>query len=144
MGKEVGLAYVCIGNSDDKLTQFEWSLFVADTRAVLRRHSVETHGEWFAAPDAEFQNACWCVAVLHTHRLDLQRDLARLAFRFRQDSIAYADVLFTTFIEPNVPDTAPLPASLPASDALEQAQTVELHPNCTQEDVAPGQQPDEG
>ncbi len=140
MGKEHGLAYVSIGNSDDKLTQQQWYEFVTDVRVALGRYGIETHGEWFSPSESPFQNACWCVVVPHAARMALQQALARLAHAYGQDSIAYADVLFTTFIEPAEPHVVPANVS----DVAGQAQTLELHPNCTPIGVASGQQPDQG
>jgi len=52
--------YISIGNSDDKLTQAEWSQYVVEiiARVVSIGH---THGAWFSLPHTAYQNACWCV-----------------------------------------------------------------------------------
>lgn len=54
---------ISIGNSDDKLTQREWSEMVTDMRDILDWPGVQLHGEWFSRPDSPWQNANWCVEV---------------------------------------------------------------------------------
>lgn len=92
--------YVSIGNSDDKLTQARWSIFVADVRRVIQRHAAQLHGAWFSEPDAPWQNACWCFdapadAVDVEHMKYLLGDLAEA---YEQDSIAWAECPVTEFI----------------------------------------------
>lgn len=53
-----------VGNSDDRLSQAEWSRFVTEMRGLLHRSEVQIHGEWFSGPDQPWQNANWCVEVL--------------------------------------------------------------------------------
>jgi hypothetical protein len=58
---------ISISNSDDKLTQAEWSDFVSDLRRLLLHlwHGrLQLHGEWFALPDKPWQNANWCIEIL--------------------------------------------------------------------------------
>jgi hypothetical protein len=54
---------ISIGNSDDKLSQGEWSRFVMEMRDLLRSSALQIHGEWFSLPDQPWQNANWCVEV---------------------------------------------------------------------------------
>jgi hypothetical protein len=100
--------YISIGNSDDKLTQAEWSDFVGQTDAAVREYA-HVHGAWHSAPDSRWQNACWCVEVSTTFKVGpaergLRATLARLAGRYRQDSIALALVASTEFIAPQTPE----------------------------------------
>ncbi len=81
-------AYVSIGNSDDKLTQKEWMMFIRAVREQLRERW-DFHGEWFSAPDSEWQNANWCVELNDVFPERVMRELLRnLASSFGQDSIA--------------------------------------------------------
>jgi hypothetical protein len=90
--------YVSIGNSDDKLTQREWSAFWEHAGAVIRRWSAAIHGEWLSLPGAPYQNACWCIEVdEETADLILRPELVHLVRHFRQDSIAWAEAT-TTFL----------------------------------------------
>lgn len=79
-------ASIMIGNSDDKLGQREWSQFVADTDREIVRLANNIFFSGFAAPSAQWQNACWVVEVADEQ--DLKQILARLAKEYRQDSIA--------------------------------------------------------
>jgi hypothetical protein len=90
--------YISIGNSDDKLTQVQWAAFVDAVRAQARHHSWEVHGEWYSAPDAEYQNACFCVVLGDGKAEALQGCLTQVRERYGQDSIAWAVAPVTEFI----------------------------------------------
>lgn len=89
--------YVSIGNSDDKLTQAEWSNYVQVTRNLLRLRAREIHGEWYSATDSGYQNACFCVALGDDADL-IRKSLAELRAAWRQDSVAWAEAPVTQFI----------------------------------------------
>lgn len=91
-------AYVSIGNSDDKLSQREWSDFVADFRRVMTRYASEIYGVWYSAPDAEYQNMCIAAAVRPGSVDVLRGDLTEMREHFQQDSVAWAFVDETEFI----------------------------------------------
>ena len=91
------IVYISIGNSDDKLTQVEWSSFIIEmiTRVVTLGNR---HGEWFSTPFAAYQNACWCVEFDNPTDLDEAREVtAEIREKYRQDSIAWA-IAETEFI----------------------------------------------
>jgi hypothetical protein len=90
--------YVSIGNSDDKLTQDRWSDYLSVVRAYLRKHAMEIHGEWYSAPDAGYQNACFCVVMDDDTAQVVKMRLAEIREDYRQDSIAWAEVPVTNFI----------------------------------------------
>lgn len=82
------IAYITIGNSDDKLEQHEWSSFIRELKGTLADYRGRTYDEWYSAPDSMWQNMCICREI---HRADL--DLLRAALRalrrfYRQDSVA--------------------------------------------------------
>lgn len=97
------IVYISIGNSDDKLSQAEWSTFVSQVDRYIESatdgHDGEVHGRWFSASDAPWQNACWCVEF---HADDvastLRGRLPVVAASFGQDSIAWAEVKTTEFL----------------------------------------------
>lgn len=92
------IVYISIGNSDDKLTQAEWSQYVVEiiARVVSIGH---THGAWFSLPHTAYQNACWCVEFDSAEGLVEGREVAtEIREKFRQDSIAWAEVPATAFI----------------------------------------------
>lgn len=90
-------AYVSIGNSDDKLTQQEWSLFFRQVAILLQRHG-KVHGQWASEPASAWQNACWCIEVSGDSLHFVQAELVGLAMQYRQDSIAWAEVTSTEFL----------------------------------------------
>jgi len=99
------IVYVSIGNSDDKLSQAEWSEFLADVLRSLRHHASEFHGYWLSSPESRWQNAVYCAEFRDDRRWPLairmpaQRDeLARLAAKYRQDSIAWNESASTELV----------------------------------------------
>lgn len=98
------IAYISIGNSDDKLTQAEWARYFSAVAFAVQRAAespgAAVHGQWASEPASAWQNACWAlqlptnpVSVEH-----LKMRLAELAVDFRQDSIAWAVAPTTEFI----------------------------------------------
>ena len=89
-------AIVSIGNSDNKLTQQEWSEFVRAVDASLGKFKKYFRG--FSGGDDPWQNACWWICCSEEGRGFLLRRLAQDARKFQQESIA---VVFgeTIFIE---------------------------------------------
>ena len=77
-----------IGNSDDKLTQKEWSAHWNEVRGVVHFYATETHFRGCSDPTALWQNACWVVVVPRAKRDLLFDTLRKIATKYRQDSIA--------------------------------------------------------
>ena len=103
------IVYISIGNSDDKLSQAEWSTYLTQTDILLhdRQQSndpdnpvLKRHGAWVSYPDDPWQNACWCVEVEDAPDAikELQDALRGVAIGYRQDSIAWAVVAETEFL----------------------------------------------
>jgi hypothetical protein len=91
--------YVSIGNSDDKLSQAEWSEFVTETAARVASCATRIHGFWLSLPHGRWQNACWCLEFTTPGQMDEPREVAaELAAKYRQDSIAWAEISRTEFI----------------------------------------------
>jgi hypothetical protein len=82
--------YVSIGNSDDKLTQAEWSKYVAEFFTHVAYHSAQIHGEWYSSPAAPFQNACMCFEITDRNAALLRECLQDLRTVFNQGSVAWA------------------------------------------------------
>jgi len=92
-------AYVSIGNTDGKLSHAEWAEFHALTAELLTELGLNTavFGAWHSLPATPYVNACWAVQIPAVHVDAVKDALARLAGKFRQDSIAFA-VAETEFI----------------------------------------------
>ena len=81
--------YITIGNSDDKLTQIEWSNFIYDIEDLIRRAALEIFGVWFSSPDTIFQNACFSFSPSVDFIEDnFEEQLKIIKTKYRQDSIA--------------------------------------------------------
>ncbi len=83
---------ISIGNSDDKLSQREWSHFIDEVRERLDRQiGLLIHGEWFSAPDSPYQNANWCIEFIGGDDTYLKQRLVEIRKKYRQDSIAWTE-----------------------------------------------------
>lgn len=85
----VAIKTVCvqIGNSDDKLTQVDWSNFVKHVNAVLETYQAVRHFFGGSATYAAWQNACWVLTVEEHYIESLLTSLTRARQTYRQDSI---------------------------------------------------------
>ena len=80
-------ATIQIGNTDNKLTQQEWSQFVEEMNKDISM--LEIHFSGFSLPDKPWQNACWvfCASevIIDTLRKTI---LPSLCKEFKHESIA--------------------------------------------------------
>lgn len=90
--------YATIGNSDDKLSQREWSEYSTAFMAAVVELAGRVHGQWWSAPDAPWQNACACFEAEPPALTALMERLTRLRATYRQDSIAWAEAGRVLFI----------------------------------------------
>ena len=88
-------AVICIGNSDDKLTQHEWSEFVREVDGVVDKWRFNVYFRGFPESAARWQNACWVVDARDLAGEPggmavgvLRQELGIIAKRYKQDSIA--------------------------------------------------------
>lgn len=84
------LVTVClqIGNSDNKLTQQEWSGYAWRMDEIVTDFARERHFFGGPATTARWQNACW-VFVMEKQRLEgMQRRLTEARSFYNQDSVA--------------------------------------------------------
>lgn len=88
--------YASIGNSDNKLTQQRWALFVHQFRDLVGRVATEIYGDWISESSSSYQNACMAFDVADP--MIVQGALGLLAEQFDQDCIAVAHVERTVFV----------------------------------------------
>ncbi|NEN88008.1 MAG: hypothetical protein F6K48_03400 [Okeania sp. SIO3H1] len=77
-----------IGNSDDKLPQSRWHWFIKDVQQAVRMFCEQVHFNGSSAGDALYQNYCMVAEVLESREIALTQNLAHLAKKYDQDSIA--------------------------------------------------------
>jgi hypothetical protein len=82
-----------IGNSDDKLSQQQWSWFVSDVHDLIMRRLYPIHFHALSVGSAPWQNACWVLDMNDrfgaiTEIEVLREALGELAQKYHQDSIA--------------------------------------------------------
>lgn len=108
------VAYIGIGNSDNKLPQARWATFSSFVRAAVsnaaRLPGGEQLGEWYSLPNAGHQNACFALRLPHDPAAvdKLKDDLRELGRFFDQDSVAWTEAPATEFLsrEPDKADAA--------------------------------------
>ena len=79
---------VCIGNSDDKLSQTEWAEYIDCVRALVAAYGKHVHFVGYTAPASKYQSATF---VFEPYDGDEEQFLWRLGAavrRYRQDSAA--------------------------------------------------------
>lgn len=85
-------AYITIGNSDNKLTQQEWSAFTTELISFVRNAAHQIHFTGYSLPDAPWQNMCVSFSIIPGKDGSmiawLKSKLRQLATGYRQDSIA--------------------------------------------------------
>ena len=77
-----------IGNSDNKLTQKQWSDFIRETRRVVGRHCCHVHFDGAASFDSPWQNVCIVAEVQTIDKQPLCDALGEVRSKFYQDSAA--------------------------------------------------------
>lgn len=81
-----------IGNSDDKLTQAEWSGYHSLVESEIKSMGFSIHFHGCSHGAEQWQNAAWVIAVEPPNRIEALRSaLVEIRGRFRQDSIAWTE-----------------------------------------------------
>ena len=82
------IATIQIGNSDNKLTQEEWSKYVMDVHAATTANGIETHFFGSSEGTKPWQNACWVVAIQEAEVDAMFRAIAKIRKQYKQNSVA--------------------------------------------------------
>lgn len=79
---------ICIGNSDDKLTQTEWAMFVSEIHDIIDG-TLSLHFHGFAPANMPWQNACW-VGVCDDEQAveSMLKRIKNCRMAYKQDSVA--------------------------------------------------------
>lgn len=77
-----------IGNSDNKLTQKQWSDFIRETRGVVGRYCGHVHFDGGASFDSPWQNVCIVAEVQPIDKQPLCDALGGVRSKFYQESAA--------------------------------------------------------
>lgn len=90
-------ACVLIGNSDNKLSQIEWSYFISAVYETLVRFCKQMHFRGYSPSDSSYQNACWVFTIDPNEIQDMREALSPIGKEFNQDSIAIV-IVNTEFV----------------------------------------------
>lgn len=80
-----------IGNSDDKLTQSEWSNFVARCAGRIECRTPHIHFSGGSSNWNEWQNYAWVIMIEPEKSEELKRVLEEVRKSYRQESIAWTE-----------------------------------------------------
>ena len=79
---------ICIGNSDNKLTQLEWAAFCDVVGRAVRHEVVKIHFKGGTNYDSQYQTACWVCEIPEENIATLRDHLTSIRINYNQDSIA--------------------------------------------------------
>lgn len=79
---------ISVGNTDNRLTQKEWSDFVYEINNILER-CCKIHFFGGPANYSMYQNACWWINIDKTEIHSIRSVLMQIRINFKQDSIAW-------------------------------------------------------
>ena len=82
---------VQIGNSDNKLTQQEWSRFVENVDRIITQNADEIHFHACSEGSKPWQNACWVFDIQPNYMVDTLNELNYSRREFEQDSISWTE-----------------------------------------------------
>jgi len=81
-------ATVQIGNTDDKLSQYEWSEYVRQVQSAIDSTCDDVHFFGGSHTWAVWQNVCWVFAITEEDATRLKKYLTEIRIKYRQDSVA--------------------------------------------------------
>lgn len=90
-----------IGNTDNKLTQQEWSRFVNQVEFAVRQTSQQIYGIFLTEPSQPYQSAAFHGVFSETGGKQLTQYLLDIASEFRQDEIAVCEVAHVHMLHPS-------------------------------------------
>lgn len=81
---------VCIqiGNSDDKLTQKDWSDYVQRMQSIVATYAAEIHFSGTSEGSKPWQNACWVLSIPSRAIDRFEEKVVAVRERFNQESVA--------------------------------------------------------
>jgi hypothetical protein len=82
---------VQLGNTDNKLTQQEWSSFITSVRVCLTAFNVTTHFQGGTREDAPYQNFCIVFNAKPETLPTLKHQVCMVGASFRQNSVAWTE-----------------------------------------------------
>lgn len=83
--------FVEIGNSDDGLSQEAWARFAFQVHCQIQAMASRLYTVAYSLPNSKWQNACWHFELDAIKILKLKEKLQDIAYKFRQDSIAWTE-----------------------------------------------------
>jgi hypothetical protein len=82
-----------IGNSDDKLSQKEWSEYISAVNMEINNSTEYTNIHFFGASASweSWQNACWVFEIEEFLAFNLRNNLIKIRELYKQNSIAWTE-----------------------------------------------------
>lgn len=80
-----------IGNSDNKLSQADWSRFVSEIDELISDHRHQNHTQIHfrggSSWDSQWQNACWVIDHIANYST-FEKRITQIRKKYLQDSVA--------------------------------------------------------
>ena len=80
-----------IGNSDNKLDQEQWSMFVKAIKDRLDHSHIDIHFSGGSVNSAPWQNWCWVIDIDMYEYDILKSDILDIRIDFLQDSVSWTE-----------------------------------------------------
>lgn len=80
-----------IGNSDDKLSQTNWSWYIQDVDLTVGKYAEAVRFFGMSQGDESWQNACWVINIRESQAQQLKGELSTIARKYKQDALAWTE-----------------------------------------------------
>lgn len=90
-GGRVKTVTIQIGNSDDRLSQAEWSEFVHQVSEAVARHAARIHFAGFSPAAAKWQNAAFVIECDDSAALAIKSAVVGIRMLFKQFGVAWTE-----------------------------------------------------
>lgn len=84
------LVLITIGNAG--VTPYQWASFHQEARHEINLSGATVLGDWYSAPTAPWQNACWLIEVLPGITDRLREKLGEVGRVYGDRTVAWAEV----------------------------------------------------
>lgn len=88
---------ILIGNTDDKLTQKQWSEFVQQVDRIVKVSAKVIHFMGSTIATSQYQSYCVVIEIIEDRISSFKESLKNIKKQYNQDSIAFVEGI-TSFI----------------------------------------------
>ena len=82
---------ILIGNSDNKLSQKDWSEYAEEVTDLIFKHAYQIHFSGASHSLDVWQNACWVFLIVDTLEETMKADLKKIREKYNQKSAVWLE-----------------------------------------------------